>query len=161
MTIHSDAAKDFDRLLRRSWNQLKSRQERLKSAYGFGSYERFDLDQDSGTIVFSDRGVPKLIADFQIVGTTSDLSGTWLWAWANSSLDSALAGDAALVREFGERKRYGKLTEASWPGEDIDGWEMTALQAEIVKADGAYRAPHDAGAVFVTLKNVRWPHAVH
>ena len=79
-----------------------------------------------------------------------------MWAWSNASLDDLLTEDSHLVRKLGEKHGYAKLTVPKWRATEIDAWEMTAFQAELTGAAGAYRSHQPNGATFLTLHNVRW-----
>jgi hypothetical protein len=59
------------------------------------------------------------------------------------------------VREYGRAHGIDRLVNAKWSGDEQDGWEMTAIAAYILKADGGYRSPGQQGAVFLILKNPR------
>jgi hypothetical protein len=135
---------------------LTARQAALDSAYHLGSYQRYDWDQGTEQIVFSDSGVAKVVADIQFVGSTSTLSGTWLWAWDNPTVDARLRRDVLRVRDYGRRHGIRKLTRAKWPADEVDGWEMTSISAKLLQAEGAYRSPGENGASFLLLRNVRW-----
>jgi hypothetical protein len=83
-------------------HQLQDKNARLKAEIRLGDWPRYDYDVDTGTLIFSDQGASKVIAEIQIVGTTSVKAGNWLWAWANSDCPSERVTDAELVRAFGE-----------------------------------------------------------
>ena len=134
---------------------LARQQDRLKSEFQLGTWQRYDYDQDAGTLVFSSNGRVGVVADIHIVGSTSTTSGTWLWAWDNPSILERVTHCLADVRAYGERHAFDKLTTAKWPGDEHDGWEMTAATAFILRAEGGYRAPGENGAVFMILQNVR------
>ena len=65
-------------------HHLQDKNARLQSEFKLGDWPRFDYDVDTGTLIFSEEGVPKVIATIQIVGSTSFKAGNWLWAWGNS-----------------------------------------------------------------------------
>ena len=134
---------------------LTRQQDRLKSEFQLGRWQRYDYDQDAATLAFSSNGRVGVVADIHIVGSTSTQSGTWLWAWDNASILASVTHCLADVRAYGERHGLEKLTTAKWPGDERDGWEMTAATAFILRAEGAYRAPSDNGALFMVLRNVR------
>jgi hypothetical protein len=91
-----------------------------------------------------------------MVGDVSRASGTWLWAWANTTVDEPLKKAASAVREMGEREKIGRLTTAQWSADETDGWEMTSVAAKLTQAAGAYRTCGDAGCEFMLLTNIRW-----
>ena len=136
---------------------LQRQQDRLNADFQLGSWQQYKYDQDAGTIVFSSGGQIGIVADIHIVGSTSKSSGTWLWAWDNSSVLDRVKHCLIEVRTFGEVHGFAKLTTPKWPGDECDGWAMTAIAAFILRAQGAYRAPNDNGALFMVLRNIRRP----
>jgi Family of unknown function (DUF6882) len=145
----------WDDLLTTAMAYLHVKQERLKSEFDLGRWQRYDYDQDGGTLTFSSDGRIGVVADMHIVGSTSRSGGTWLWSWDNGSILDRVKHCMTLVREYGEQHGFEKLTTAKWPGGEGDGWEMTAVAAYVLEAEGAYRAPHDNGALFMVLQRVR------
>lgn len=145
---------EYERFQHESYEHLKRRQERLTAEFGMGSYERWDYDQDSGEFIFSDGGVAKVGADFQVVGSISTISNTWLWSWANPSIVEAIKKDMHLVRRFGEEHGLSELTEEKWPADEDAGWAMTNIAARVLDAKGAYRCPVDNGFLFVIFTDV-------
>jgi len=136
---------------------LRAQNERLEKEFGLGGWQRYDYDLEAGTIIFSSYGRIGVIADVYVVGTTAKRGGTWLWSWANPSILLSAKHCMEEVREYGEENGFDRLTTACWPGDEQDGWEMTAAAAVILKAQGGYRAPDEKGALFMILQDVRWP----
>jgi len=126
------------------------------SDFQLGRWERYNYDQDAGRLTFSSGGRIEVIADIQIVGSTSSSTGTWLWSWDNDTILPRVRHCIEEVRALGEKRGFPKLTVEKWEGDEYDGWEMTAIAAYVLKADGAYRSPGSNGALFMILKNVRW-----
>jgi hypothetical protein len=150
----------FVDLVTRAHAYLTARQAALRADFRLGSWPRWDWDQESGELVFSEGGVPRVRADFQFVGTVSGASGTWLWAWANPHLEPSLARDVGEVRAFGEAHGVAQLTTPKWPADATDGWEMTSIAAFVLQAEGAYRTPRDDGGhTYLVLRRVRWADA--
>lgn len=145
----------WDSFLAEALQYLRDRQEQLRRDFDLNRWQRYDYDQVAGTIQFSSDGKTGVIADIDVVGSTSTGSGTWIWSWANSSIEPAVAERMLAVRQFGEVHEYSRLTDALWKGDEVDGWEMTAVAAHVLKAEGAYRSPDDNGALFMLMRNVR------
>jgi len=140
-------------------HQLEAKNARLDAEFRIGEWSRYDYDLDAGNIIFSDRGVAKVIAEIQIVGTTSGRAGNWLWAWANSHSPPELVTDSMLVRAFGEQHDIDELTQDSLIDDDLNamGWELTSVAARICNAIGAYRPPRqDGGGIYFIYKTVAW-----
>ena len=148
----------FEALVQESMTYLQSRQDRLFAEYDLGGYGRYDWDQETGVLSFSRDGHVHLVADFQMVGSTSTISNTWLWSWANPSTDELVKHRVRKVRAFGEDQRYLKLASARWPAEEVDGWEMTAIAARLLNAVGAYRTRDEHGCQFLVMTNIRRVH---
>ncbi|SRR5665213_337062 len=137
-------------------HELIEKNELLKQTYGLSGSERYDYDVDAGIITFSNQGVASVIAEIQIVGTTSERNGNWLWSWANDWWPKSIATAAETVRQFGIEKDIEELaTEYLYDVSIVNlGWEMTAVTARIVGAMGAYRPPTDNGHIFFVYTKI-------
>src|SRR5580704_17361587 len=130
-----------------------------KRQFSIGNWDRWDYDGDLGTITFSEGGLPKVIAEIQLVGTTSTKSHTWLWGWANESVPRPITVQIERVRDFGKAESLPVLFEPSWPDDEYHGWEMTAIAAKLLHAKGGYRAPREgAGFSYYIYTSVRCAH---
>jgi hypothetical protein len=147
---------EFRGLLAQAHEWTTDRQEALTRVFEIGSYDRFDWYQERGVIIFSSTGKPKVVADLQFVGSISNRTKTWLWSWANDSVDESLTKAAHHVSRIGASRGFERLTVAKWRADEIDGWEMTFIQAMLTTAEGVYRTPKRQGFTFMTLSNVRW-----
>ena len=140
-------------------HQLRDKIDRLKAEFRLAQWPRYDFDLDAGTLTFSEEGIPKVIAEIQIAGTTSVEADDWLWAWANSHWPSERATASEIVRVFGKEHGICELTHSRVEGDDLNslGWRLTAVMARLTDAIGAYRAPRDeGGALFLVCKSVVW-----
>jgi hypothetical protein len=146
----------WDALVDHSMDSLRARQARLSDAFSLGTWERYDYDQDAGTLTFSSGGQPRVVASMNVVGSTATATGTWLWSWDNDSILPQVSHCMHRVREYGEAHGHDKLVTAKWPGDERDGWEMAAIAALLLEAEGAYRAPSERGALFMIMTCVRW-----
>jgi hypothetical protein len=135
----------FKEFRHNAFHELMALNARCKREFSIGSWERWEYDADSGTLTFSDEEGPKVIADVQVVGTTSTRSQSWLWGWANESVPPARTAQLTLVRKFGETELLPDLTKPESPDSVDHGWELTAVTAKIIGARGAYRAPRASG----------------
>lgn len=115
--------------------------------------------------MFSQAGTPKVVAEIQAVGTTSECSQTWLWGWANESLISAATKQMSRVRQFGIDNGIRQLSEASLPNDEHLGWELTAVSVALLNGKGAYRCPrNDGGHLYFVYTDIAFaelpsPHA--
>jgi hypothetical protein len=147
---------DWNELVRRACEVTTERQDRMKTTFRVGDWERFDLDQETASFTWSSKGQVAVVADMRVVGSTSKQSGTWLWAWANGTILEGACTGVANLAVFGEQHGFEKLSQPKWPGDEIDAWEMANIACLLLDCDGVYRAPHERGVMFLALDNIRW-----
>jgi hypothetical protein len=154
---YMDAAsgKQWGTFLPQCCEELSKKNERLWQRLSLASYKRWDWNQDSAELVFSNDGIPGVIARIVFVGSFSTRSETWLWAWANFNLVEAVRKPLIAVRDYGEQKDFLPLTIPKWLATQEDGWHMAAVAARILGAEGVYRTPSDYGFTFMLLHDVR------
>ncbi len=156
MKLTMEPKGDFDTLLDRAQGYLQARQAALGADYQLWDLPRYDWYQETGQLIFSDEGRPCVIADIQFVGSISTKSDTWLWSWANDSVDPKLHEKLAYVRNYGTERSFERLTTSSWHGHETDGWEMTCIASYLLQAAGAYRTPKESGFTYMVMTNVAW-----
>ena len=147
-------ASDFASLQQMSIEELKLKTEGHVKTWGLDRIERWDLSQDSGQLVFSLPHDMRAVAPAQIIGTYNTEDNTWLWAWANPSIEEKLKVDSLKVRKFGEEHHVDKLTQRKWTGTENDAWAMVALAVKLCEEQGAYRGPAGATQVFIAFGGV-------
>jgi hypothetical protein len=152
--LKGEALGEWNSLLAECCHFLQERQARITEEYEIGNHKRWDWDQDRGELIFSNDGVPAVIASIEFVGSISTISNTWLWSWANFSLTEKVRTRMKEVRSFGELHHYPRLTNPKWSAEELDGWEMTSIAAYVLDARGAYRTPDENGFTFLAITDI-------
>jgi hypothetical protein len=122
-------------------------------AFGL-SEAAWNLDLDSGTVVFTSKEGIKATCAVQIAGTYNPRDGTWLWAWDHPSLQPPLRLHALAARAFGEAQGIACLTKRKFECSEDDAWRLTAVACHLGKGQGAYRGPTDGADIFMTLASV-------
>ena len=137
-------------------NKLKSYLEK----YGLLSLEKQDklaflvgehiqqLDLDTGKIRFE-----SLEFAFQVLGTESDNTLTWLWAWADEQdeIPSKLIVAARELRNWGSREDIPEFVTPSVDINKADGFLFSLIASEVCKASCYYRDVYEGGNLFVLL----------
>lgn len=144
---------EFQALLERSMEELQAKTTAHVNAWGLGTMDRWDLDQEDGLLVFTSKKVIAT-APAQIIGTYSLESGTFLWAWDHPSVLSPLQEHARRVQEYGKQHGIAVLTTRKLECEESDAWELTALACHLCDAQGVYRGPAGSALVFMTFGEV-------
>lgn len=152
--MSSAESDDFQDLLEASMKELQLKTEAHK-AWGLGTFDRWNIDQDVGDLVFSNADGTTAVAPAQIIGSFSTSDNSWLWAWDNPSIDDDLKFHALKLKEYGEKHGIEKLTTQKWTGTEDDAWAMAALAVKLCDAQGAYRGPAGPSYVFLTFGEVK------
>ena len=144
---------DFATLQQLSIEELQLKTEAHK-AWGLHKMLRWDFNQGSGKIEFSLPDGLKAVAPAQIIGTYNSEDHTWLWAWANPSIEEKLQADARQLLKYGEEHHIDRLTTRKWVGTEEEAWAMAALAVKLCGKQGAYRGPAGATKVFLVFGEV-------
>ena len=152
--VSTPAPDGFHDLLDTSVEELQLKTEAHKS-WGLGTFDRWDIDQEVGNLVFSNADGTTAVARAQIIGSFSTNDNSWLWAWDNPSIVDGMKLDTLKLKEYGEKHGIAKLTTRTWNGTEEDAWTMAALAVKLCDAQGAYRAPAGPSYVFITFGEVK------
>lgn len=113
------------------------------------------VDQQTGQIQFTDTKRGMLItAPVQILGTYDTQASTWMWSWANPSIDVSLQHDAKKTQEYGKQKGYSKLTSPKIGCDQQAAWNLAALACMVCGQQGVYRGPAGTTMVFMAFGKV-------
>ena len=138
---------------------LQEKNKRLSDRFNIGHWPRYDYDVVTRTMTFSEGGHPKVMAEIQVIGTTSQAAGNWLWGWGNSHWPVECIVDAERTRVFGVENGISELISAYVIDDDLNarGWELTATAVRVCDALGAYRPQRDqGGGLFLLYRNLQW-----
>ncbi|WP_432458951.1 MULTISPECIES: DUF6882 domain-containing protein [unclassified Agarivorans] len=152
----ANASDDWIDFVTIAHNSLSEKQDAIMAEYKIGEHERFDWDQENGTLVFSNDDKPVVIAKVQFVGSVSTKSDTWLWSWANQTILDNVKDQMYKVKEFGVSKNYEALINEKWSADEVDGWEMTSITSYILNAKGAYRTTDNTGFTYMVITDIHW-----
>ncbi len=111
-----------------------------------------DLDLDAGMARFNgDLSFP-----FQVLGTESEISLTWLWAWAEEQTEvpQNLLASARELKAWGEKQGMEEFTLPSLDLNRADGTQLSLIASEVCAASGYYRDPYEGGTLFLLLSGI-------
>jgi hypothetical protein len=149
---------DYDNLINESIVFLNKAQESLKNDYRISEWESWDYDPEEATLTFSHKGKIAIIAKIQFIGSYSDITNTWLWSWANSSILEKVRADLMFFGDFGEENGFEKISEAKWEADIRDAWDMSAITAYLLDGMGVYKAPSSNGPAFLLITDIKENH---
>lgn len=151
-----------------SLDYLDKQQKKIADEYKIDSYDSWDIDQEKAELVLSEKGVPKVIADIQVIGTLAthdDGSMTWKWSWDNESILPVAKDKLTAVKSFGEihdeeiRESYvgwNRLTENMWEADELEAERMSAIAIYILKAEGLYVQTFDSTSIWLLIDDIGW-----
>lgn len=147
---------EYEKFRDEACEKFLAQSKKVNEEYKLGTYSRWDFSQDTGKIVFSDKGVPKVIATVQIAGTWSNVSDTWMWSWNNPSIERSVKRDIETVPKFGLERNYEELTNPQWKSTPEYAWTVTAVAGSILKAKTAYRGDSGSGYAYFLIFDLKW-----
>lgn len=108
-----------------------------------------DFDLDAGRLRFSEG----LEFRFQVLGTESDNTLNWLWAWAEEQEDLKpdLLTSSLQMKEWGAKAGIPEFTVPSVDLEKADGHLLSLIASEVCAASCYYQDSYDGGASFLLL----------
>ncbi len=145
----------FAQLLESSFAELQAKTAAHQAGWGFGKFDRWDMDLNRGELIFSSRNGMRASCPAQIIGSHDGVGGTWMWAWANPSIPDSLKIDALKIKEYGETHQIERLTTSEYAADETEAWTLTSLAAKLCESQGAYRGPAGTNAVFMTFSAVK------
>jgi hypothetical protein len=151
-------SEEFDRFVDRARAELESKQESLTRSYGFGRYEKFWFDQLTGKLQLKDSsGRVEVEADVTPIGSFSENSGTWKWAWSNESIVDALRQRSERLKELHAITGMDVFAAPAFRADEQMAWDATAMAVSHLGCMGCYRMPSKHLEVFVAIERVSVP----
>lgn len=114
---------------------------------------KFDLT--SGVLSFG----TKYSWHAQVLGVESEPADTWHWTWAYAVtyIPHHLLEASCRMKEFGEQHGIPELARSRIPLGQVDGHMLSLFASNICRANAYYRCPHDGGALFILIKDEKFP----
>ena len=112
----------------------------------------WNVDFDRGIISFGEDEYP-----LQFLGSESNSSNTWLWAWENiNGFDENIISLAREIKAKGEKLNLEALTTAEINiSNELNGHTLSIVACGLAdKKYCYYRGPHSGGAIFVAFDGV-------
>ena len=109
----------------------------------------WNVDFDRGIISFGEEEYP-----LQFLGSESNSSNTWLWAWENiNGFDENIISLAREIKAKGEKLNLEALTTAEIDiSDELNGHTLSIVACGLADKNYCYyRGPHSGGAIFVAF----------
>ena len=138
----------FQRHIALSWEkQMALQQWAADLDWGF--------DMDAGELELSDGTTWNV----QILGTESEASQTWLWAWANAAVDipEELLVFAHQVEAYGKQHDIPEFVESKVDVTVCPSSQLALIASGLCHAQAFYRCPYDGGAMYALFTDRHFP----
>jgi hypothetical protein len=122
--------------------ELKVLQDKFQNEYDVDWYDNWFYNQSTELLTFS-TGDQELNFKYFDVGSFSEKSNTWKWSWDNDSTLENVKEKVNIVKEFGQRSNFSKLTTGYFDSDEFEAWEFAAIAAKLTKGIGVYRPVND------------------
>jgi hypothetical protein len=108
----------------------------------------FELDLEAGFVRFND-----IQFRYQVLGTESDNTLTWLWAWAEEQeeIPESLIRAAHELQDWGTQQEIQEFVIPSVDLTRADGMLFSLIASEVCKASCYYRDQYEGGSLFILL----------
>ncbi|OWK41714.1 DUF6882 domain-containing protein [Fimbriiglobus ruber] len=147
---------EFEAFVASSKRDLERKQLALTRQYGFGLHARWDYDQDTESLRFSDAdGRVRVEAGAINIGSFSFKSQTWMWAWAKPSIPEESRTHSARLRELFDVTGMEAFRSESFEADTAMAWEVAAMSVAHLEAAGCYRGPAGELSVFLVIQTIR------
>jgi hypothetical protein len=133
---------DYNEFAEACVQDLKVLQDKFHSEYDIDWYDNWFYNQSTGLLTFS-KGDQEVNFKYFSVGSFSEKSNTWKWSWDNNSTLENVKQQVNIVREFGQRSNYERLTTGTFVSDEFEAWEFVAIAAKLTNGIGVYRPVDD------------------
>ncbi|HEY4180325.1 MAG TPA: hypothetical protein VGM90_25960 [Kofleriaceae bacterium] len=141
-------------LLHHATHVMQALQDAATERWGLSSFVRWDYDDETKLLTFSDPTRPMIIADVRLVGSYAVKAREFEWSWKTYEAEPETP-DVDQVRVFGEVRGITRLTAATFDCDTSEGWEMASIAGYLLGTEALYRAPMDDLHVYMLLANLR------
>lgn len=145
----------YDEFCKACHREFDAKNRAWADRFGIGTFARWDYDDADRLLVFSDGAAPRILCTYVNVGTLSNKTGTWLWAWANQSLPEASREESQIARRYGLEHDIGELTDPHFKAAPEDAWMFAAITGHLLGAQALYRPVVDHLEIYMAISSTR------
>lgn len=145
---------NYEEYSKQRLDSLVGAQEKFKEIYKIDLYANWFYDSELELLRLYNNDEDEVYFKYIPVGTYSLRSKTWMWSWYNSHSIEKNKTELLAVKEFGIENNYEKLYKGTFPSDEYDGWELSSICFDHLKAIGVYKVNTDDLEQYVLVINV-------
>lgn len=141
----------FDEYVDQCYEELELKQGQLFEKYYLGNYESYWFDQESASLQF--KNAEKVELEFEVIpiGSWSSASKSWMWSWANQSLNEKLKAQTTKLKDLANFTGFDTFESATFDADEMMAHEITAMAVHHLEALGLYILPSKNLKIFLAL----------
>jgi hypothetical protein len=143
--------KEFENFLKNCYIELQNKQKKITNALETGNYDEYRFDMENKTIQFFKNEKITLQYEFVFIGSWAEEDETWMWAWANDSLDEKLRKDSEAIKNLQNKTGFDEFIAEEVPCDDSMAFELVAAAVHELKAKGMYMIPGEDNEFYIAL----------
>jgi hypothetical protein len=122
---------------------LDAAQAKLEEVYSLGGYDRYEFDLVQGRLDFPTSETAEVSFKALPIGTWSQSTNTWCWAWGDPSLPEDIAAKLTALESLAKDDEWIFYDRPAYKARLEDAWMMAAIAFNILEGLGVYRCPQD------------------
>jgi hypothetical protein len=135
--------------------KLEARNAALEERFGLGKQERYDVDLEKETIVFSSGGRSIVLARAVLIATFAQASRVWAWGGYNKNLPQSVQVASAALADAIPDRGIREVSTPLFATDEGTAWVLAALVCDRCGGEGVYRTPTAGGHAYLLLRDVR------
>jgi len=143
--------KEFDNFLKTCYVELQNKQKKITNSLEKDNYDEYRFDMENKTIQFIKNENIALEYNFVFIGSWTDEDESWMWAWANETLDENLRRDSETIRNLTSKTGYDEFNVEEVPCDESMAFELVAAAVHELKAKGMYMIPGENNEFYIAL----------
>jgi hypothetical protein len=135
--------------------KLEAKNAALESRFALADHDRYDVDLEKQTLVFSKGGQPRVVARAVLIATFSDASRAWAWGGYNKNLPASVREASAALADAVPERDLWEVSTPLFPTDAATAWVLGALVCDRAGGEGVYGTPTEGGRAYLLLRDVR------
>jgi hypothetical protein len=135
--------------------KLEAKNAALEARFHLGKHERYDVDLEKQTLVFSQGGRARIVAHAVLIATFSDASRAWAWGGYNKNLPGPVRDASAALADGIPDRDMWEVSTPVFPTDAGTAWVLAALVCDRAGGVGVFRTPTEGGRAYLLLRDVR------
>ncbi len=149
---------DFNELFIRHGAASYDKQIYLRAMHGQAGWG-FDLN--TGILAFRRPHEAPLQLAVEVLGTESEDTNSWLWAWANHGVPPTLTASALALKQLGDAQGISEFSQAEQDiAPEVNPQRIGLVAVGVLRASCFFRAPYPRGAMCLLIKDPKYKRSV-